>query len=53
MIRKNSCVGDPNFAMVKESIAENKVLYRCKAPTDDSFESFVFSLEWEKLTKDW
>lgn len=47
MLRKNSCVGDPNFAMLSEVLADNKILYRCKAPTNSSFESFVFSIEWE------
>lgn len=50
MLRKNSCVGDPNFAMLSEVIADNKILYRCKAPTTDSFESIVFSIEWDKGT---
>lgn len=47
MLRKNSCVGDPNFAMLSEVLADNKLLYRCKAPTNDSFDCFVFSIEWE------
>ncbi len=50
MLRKNSCVGDPKFAMLCEFLSDNKILYRCKAPTNDSFESFVFSIEWEHNT---
>ena len=50
MIRKNSCVGDPDFAMLGEVLSDNKILYRCKAPTNDSFESFAFSIEWEYAT---
>ena len=49
MIRKNSDTGDPNFAMIDEKIASNRMRYRCKAPTDSNFESFVFIVEWEPL----
>ena len=47
-LRKNSCVGDARFAMVSEKVAENKMLYRCKSPIDNSFETLVFSVEWNK-----
>ena len=47
MVRKSSSVGDPNFAMLSEVLADNKILYRCKAPTNDDFESLSFSIEWE------
>lgn len=50
MLRKNSCVGDPKFAMLSEDLANNKKLYRCKPPTKDSFECFIFSIEWEEVT---
>ena len=49
MIRKNSGTGDPNFAMLSETLTENKRLYRCKSPDNDSFESLVFSLEWNPV----
>jgi len=47
MIRKNSCTGDPRFAMLSEVLSENKMLYKCKLPTCDSFDSFIFSIEWD------
>lgn len=50
LIRKNSCTGDPSFAMLSEVLSDNKLLYRCKAPTDDSFDSLTFSIEWEFST---
>ncbi len=46
-IRKNSNVGDPNFAMLGEVLTKNKILYRCKTPDKNNFESFVFSIQWE------
>jgi len=46
MIRKNSGVGDPSFAILREVLSDNKILYRCKAPSNDSFDSFAFSIEW-------
>jgi len=46
-IRKSSDTGDPRFAMLREMVAKNKMLYRCKAPNDDNFESLVFSVAWE------
>ncbi len=46
IIRKNSCVGDPGYAMLSESLANNKIRYRCKNPVNDSFEEFVFTLEY-------
>lgn len=50
MLRKDSCVGDPNFAMLSEVLADNKIRYRCKTPENDGFESFVFSIEWNENT---
>lgn len=46
-IRKDSCIGDYNFAMTCEILSDNKRLYRCKSPISDDFECLVFSLEWE------
>lgn len=51
MLRKNSCVGDSNFAMLREVLADNKMRYRCKVPTNKNFDSFVFSIEWNKEAK--
>ena len=51
MTRMNSCAGTPNFAMLTEVLAENRILYRCKSPISDDFESFVFSIEWKKAIK--
>jgi hypothetical protein len=36
-----------HYAMLSERIAENKIRYRCKPPTTDDFDSYVFSVEWE------
>lgn len=51
MIRKDSCIGDPNFAMTSEFLSHNKVLYRCKSPISDDFQSLVFSVEWNTVDK--
>ena len=51
MIRKNSNAGDPNYAMRKEVLTENNVRYWCKTPDADSFEGFVFTLEWQDAAK--
>ena len=45
-IRKSSNTGSPNFAMLRESISDNKVKYNCKLPFDNNFEDFAFSVEW-------
>jgi len=45
MVRKDSNTGDPQFAMVREIISKNKIVYKCKMPMTDSFENFVFSIE--------
>lgn len=45
-IRKCSNVGDPNFAMIRETISENKIRYRCKIPGNITFDSYVFTIEW-------
>lgn len=46
LIRKDSITGDPSFAMIREVLSDNKMLYRCKLPTSDSFDSLVFSIQW-------
>ena len=48
-IRKNSGSPSLDFAMLRENLSENKIMYRCKIPTNDDFDSFVFSLEWNKV----
>lgn len=50
IIRKNSNVGDPNFAMFSETLANNKMIYQCKPPMEKDFESFIFSIEWNPIT---
>lgn len=49
IIRKNSNVGDPSFSMIRKSLSENEVLYLCKPPKSDDYESFVFSVTWSKI----
>lgn len=48
-IREDSNTGNPCFAMYCEKCADNKVLYKCKPPGLDNFESFCFSVEWFRL----
>ena len=45
--RKDSSSGDPHYAMIAEKISENKIRYRCKMPNMDSFDAFVFIIEWK------
>lgn len=45
-IRKSSQTNDFNYAMLRDDLTHNKVLYRCKAPTEENFNSLVFSIEW-------
>jgi len=49
IIRKNSNVGDPNYSMIRTSLSENEVMYRCKPPKSDDYDSFVFSVTWSKI----
>lgn len=35
------------LAMLKETVSEKKVLYRCKSPVRDDYDSLVFSVAWE------
>lgn len=44
--RELSSTWNPNFAMVREEIKDNKVRYRCKSPLSDSFDALVFTVEW-------
>lgn len=48
-IQQSSSTGDPSFAMLKEVLSENKVLYRCKHPKSDKFDKYSFSVEWKLL----
>lgn len=50
MIRQDSNTGNATFAMLSEVLADNKILYRCKVPDTNNFESFAFSIEWETVT---
>lgn len=45
MIRRTSGSAH-HYAMLSESLAGNKMRYRCKPPGTDDFDSFVFSVEW-------
>ena len=45
LIRKNSGTGDPTFAMIRDVISKNKIVYRCKTPVTNGFDDFVFSIE--------
>ena len=47
-IRKNSLTGDPSYAMLKEQVASDKIIYYCKSPTNKDFNSLVFSVKWKK-----
>ena len=47
MIRSSSNTGDTAYAMLREDVSDNKILYRCKSPVGDSFDSLVFSIQWE------
>jgi hypothetical protein len=38
-----------HYAMISESLAENKMRYCCKPPGTDDFDSFVFSVEWKRV----
>lgn len=49
MIRQSSNTGNAGYAMIRELLAENKIRYRCKIPTKDSFDGLVFSIKWEKV----
>jgi len=44
--RELSSTWNPNFAMIREEIEDNKVRYRCKSPLSDSFDALVFTAEW-------
>lgn len=46
-IRSSSNTGNTAYAMLREDVSNNKILYRCKSPLSDSFDSFVFSIQWE------
>lgn len=48
-IRKNSGSPSLDFAMLREDLSKNKIVYRCKNPTNDDFDSLVFSLEWNTV----
>lgn len=48
MVRGNSDTGIPNLAMIRENMSDNKIVYSCKSPNDDSFEALVFSIKWEE-----
>ena len=48
MQRIDSGLGYPNFAMLREDLSENKVLYRCKTPVKDNYEGLVFSITWRR-----
>ena len=49
LLSDTSDSGSSRLAMLKEAISESKVLYRCKSPISDSFDSLVFSVTWESL----
>ena len=48
-IRKSSSVGTPDYAMIRDEVAENKIIYHCKPPTENDFDSYVFSVKWEAV----
>lgn len=48
-VRKSSFSGDFNFAMLKEEVKCNKILFHCKNPKNDTLDALVFSIEYEKL----
>lgn len=50
MIRQSSDTGNGYFAMQRENVGSNKMLYRCKNPINHNFDSLVFSVEWEKIS---
>lgn len=52
IIRKTSNAGDPSYSMIREDLADNKTLYRCKAPTEEGYDGLVFTLEWSIICED-
>lgn len=48
-IRKSSLSGDANYAMIREDISENEVMFMCKSPVDNSFSALTFSVAWERI----
>lgn len=50
-MRQSSSTGDPDFAMVRHQVSDNKVQYCCKSPLTNSFDALIFSIEWEKTNK--
>lgn len=41
---------DRNFAMKKEVVDDNKIIYSCKSVVGDNFDALVFSLELNEVT---
>lgn len=41
---------DRSFAMKREIVADNKIIYSCKSIESDDFNALVFSIEWKELT---
>ena len=51
LLSDTSDSGSARLAMLKEIKSESKVLYRCKSPTSDNFDSLVFSIAWEPFAE--
>lgn len=42
---------DLRFAMKKEIVADNKIIYRCKSVSEENFDALVFSVEFNEIGK--
>lgn len=51
LLSDTSDSGSARLAMLKEFKSENVVLYRCKSPLRDNFDSLVFTITWEPLAE--
>ena len=51
IIASSSDGADLRFAMQKENVAENKLVYSCKSITQDSFDALKFSIEYIEVTQ--
>ena len=51
-MRENSAGASLAFAMIKTIISERKIKYSCKSPIADSFDAFVFCVEWAEVQTD-
>ena len=46
-----SSTGNPNFAITRNQISDNKITFSCKNPQVNSFDALVFTLTFEEQNK--